>query len=329
MESKRNAAVAFAPAKLNLHLEVLGKRPDGYHAIETVMVPIDLFDTIEARRTNREIALSIDNASIPADASNLVWKAAALLQETSGTSFGASIRLTKRIPSEAGLGGGSSDAAWTLRLLKELWELHLPIDQLSPLANRLGSDVGFFLHDSAARCTGRGEIIEPIAVAEPLHFVLVKPDIGASTAAVFRQLESSPGRSVSEAREKPRLHVGLASEVSSEPRSRFGLVEDCNLPDLLLQALQQGNLSHIAAHLHNRLQPCAFGLHPEIERVYDCLKGTGALGVCMSGSGSSLFALCKDRADAQQVRQEFDRRISALRISCQSYIVRSLGHMPR
>ena len=188
--SKKDTAVAFAPAKLNLHLEILGKRADGYHALETVMLPIDLFDTIEARRTSGDIALSIENGSVPADASNLVWKAAALLQATSQTLVGASIRLTKRIPSEAGLGGGSSDAALTLRLLNDLWDLYYPIEHLSKLANELGSDVGFFLHDSAALCTGRGEIVEPIPVAETLHFVLVKPDVGASTAKVFAALAS-------------------------------------------------------------------------------------------------------------------------------------------
>ena len=178
-----------APAKINLYLEVLGKRPDGYHAIETVMLAVELLDelTLAADPTG-QVTLNCDNPELTTGPDNLIAKAARLLKERTGSLNGASIRLTKRIPWAAGLGGGSSDAASALAGLNELWELDLSTDQLALMGAELGSDIPFFFRTPAALCTGRGEVVNPVAVGRVFDIVLVKPPAGLGTAEVYREL---------------------------------------------------------------------------------------------------------------------------------------------
>jgi 4-diphosphocytidyl-2-C-methyl-D-erythritol kinase len=184
-----DAIVAWAPAKVNLTLEVVGKRPDGYHAIETLMVAVDLFDTLEVRRGPAGVvALECDPPTLPTDGRNLVVKAADALRRAAGTDQGASLRLTKRIPHEAGLGGGSSDAATTLLALNRLWGLGLGRDELAAVAAGVGSDVAFFLSPPAGWCTGRGEVVTSEPVGRELDLVVVKPAVGARSGRPSRPL---------------------------------------------------------------------------------------------------------------------------------------------
>lgn len=304
-----DAILAAAPAKLNLFLEVLGKRPDGYHDIESLLLTINLFDTLLLRSTtDGQIRLSIDalppqgertygQAQVPLSTGpdNLVCRAAdALRQAVNRPELGASITLTKRIPMQAGLGGGSSDAAATLSALNHLWKLHLPWKELQAIATSLGSDVPFFLGGPAAWCRGRGELVEPAALAQRLHFVVACPPVGLATAEVYRHLVV------------PSLAVK---------------------GDAARHALHSGRLDALGRALHNRLQEPALRLAPTVAELLRALTRLRPLGCLMSGSGSACFALCSDRADAQRLTRDLAHACSQDRAlaSTHLYIVSSLG----
>ncbi|MGP0064749.1 MAG: 4-(cytidine 5'-diphospho)-2-C-methyl-D-erythritol kinase [Isosphaeraceae bacterium] len=260
----------FAPAKLNLFLEVLGRRADGYHEIETVMLAVSLYDTLTILdEPSGEIRLRCNDPTLPVDGKNLVMKAADRLRAATGCGGGAQIVLTKAIPAQAGLAGGSSDAAATLVGLDRVWDLDLSRDQLDSLASEVGSDVPFFNHVPAAVCRGRGERVEEVPLNDRFHFVLVCPPVGVSTAEVYRQVVPP---------EQPRA----AREI--------------------LEALAKGGRDDLGPSLFNRLQPFAEAIRPELIRVRTALAELGPLldGSSMSGSGSAYFGLCRTLAAAQQ-----------------------------
>ncbi|MBM4068711.1 MAG: 4-(cytidine 5'-diphospho)-2-C-methyl-D-erythritol kinase [Planctomycetes bacterium] len=261
--------VAWAPAKVNLHLEVLGKRPDGYHEIATLMVAIRLFDTLVFRdASGGDIRLACTQAGLSLGPDNLIVRAARLLQDHTGCTRGATIRLVKRIPMAAGLAGGSTDAAATLVGLNKLWRLGLGSTDLARLAARLGSDIPFFLGGPAAWCTGRGEIVEPLPLGAVLHLVLLCPRFGCATAEGYRRVV-----------------------VPEKPQSG----------EAIRKAVAAGDVAGIAASLHNRLQPAAERLAPRLAEYATRLRRLGPAGVLMSGSGSTLFALCRDRDEAKRI----------------------------
>jgi len=260
----------LAPAKLNLYLEVLKRRPDGYHEIESLMVAVDLFDELTVvDEPSGSIVLECDDPSLPIDGRNLVVKAAELLKSASAVEAGARIRLKKRIPAQAGLAGGSSDAAATLAALDRLWGLGCSPERIDELAGRIGSDVAFFPHAPAAVCRGRGEIVEPLSLPSPLHFVLVAPPVGVSTVDVYRRLKPP---------ERPR-EIGP-----------------------VLDVLTGGGPSELGRSLFNRLQPVAESLCPDLAKARDALATLDPplCGSLMSGSGSAYFGLCRDRAAAEE-----------------------------
>jgi len=274
--------IVRAPAKVNLFLEVLGKRPDGYHDLATLMVAVSLFDTLEFKEDpSQAITLDIvpdgedsDREARPvldAGPDNLVCRAANLIRKHTGHSEGIRISLLKRIPLEAGLAGGSSDAAATLLGLNRFWRLGLSGDELATLGAQLGSDVSFFLKGNAAWCTGRGEIVTPLDARQPLWLVLVCPPVGMSTASVFRALK-----------------------VPDRP-----LDGSC-----VCQALERGDVEEIGRGLFNRLQPVAEELCPVIAELNARLARLDAVGHLMSGSGSTLFVLCRDQDEARRVADE-------------------------
>jgi 4-diphosphocytidyl-2-C-methyl-D-erythritol kinase len=268
--------VIWAPAKVNLFLEVLGKRPDGYHEIATLMVTVGLFDTLVLREGPAgAIRLRCTHAGLTDGQDNLVVRAAHLLREHTGCGRGAEIRLIKRIPLAAGLAGGSTDAAATLAGLNRLWRLGLARDELAGLAARLGSDVPFFLHAPAAWCTGRGEHVVPISLGTTLHFVLLCPPFGLSTADVYRK-----------------------AAVPQTPLNG----------NALRHAVEAGAVQDIGRLLHNRLQEAAFELRPELARYRQRLAQSGAAGWLMSGSGSTFFALCRGRAEARRLARDLRNR---------------------
>ncbi len=262
-----------APAKVNLFLEVLRKRPDGFHDLETLIVLLELADTLELEpRTDGELRLECDEPGIPTGPTNLVWKAAEALRTRFGVTAGATIRLTKRIPHEAGLGGGSSDAAATLAALNVVWGLNRSAAELAPVAAQVGSDVAAFLYPPACWCTGRGEVVTPVPVGDSLHLVVVKPPLGLSTPAVYKAC------------------VVPETPVDGTPTR---------------VALAAGAVGAVAAGLHNRLQPAAFALQPAVKAIYDALAATEPAGVLVSGSGSCVFAVARDAADAARIARAF------------------------
>ena len=287
------ALVVHTPAKLNLFLEILGKRSDGFHELETLMVTVGRYDSLRfteddssaspARSASATSAADLppgihltcrwaglpefSPGPIPTGNDNLVVRAAELLREVTGTRRGVSIELTKRIPMAAGLAGGSSDCAATLFALNRLWKLSLPDQQLLELAARLGSDIAFFLtRTSAAVCRGRGEIIEPVAAPMRLHFVIAKPTSGLSTAAVFRQCRPA-----------------------AAPRSAQPLVD----------SLLAGRHALAARHLHNALQLPAEQLNADVVRLRRTFSRLPFLAHQMSGSGTAYFGLCSQLDQAQ------------------------------
>jgi 4-diphosphocytidyl-2-C-methyl-D-erythritol kinase len=289
-ERHADAVVVWAPAKVNLHLEVLAKRPDGYHEIATLMVAVSLYDTLEFKEENSgEIQLDCDHADLTTGADNLVSRAAHLLRQRTGCQRGARIRLEKRIPLAAGLGGGSSDAAATLAGLNHLWRLSLTQPNLALLGAELGSDVAFFFATPAAWCTGRGEQVTALPLGKPLWFVLVCPHLGLSTAEVYRGVT-----------------------VPDQPQTGAEIV----------RAAREGNVEEIGRRLHNRLEPVALQLCPTLARIQTQLAGLGAAGQAMSGSGSSYFALCRDSREALRIARELRSRAEE-GMNSRVFIVRS------
>ena len=285
-----------APAKLNLFLEIVRKRPDSYHDLESLMVAVDLFDTLELRAGPDGIVLRCEPGTLSAGPDNLVHKAATALRAAVGRSeLGADIRLTKRIPAQAGLGGGSSDAAAALVGLNEIWKLGLTRAELVAIASSIGSDVAFFLSLPAAWCTGRGEIATPEpAPRRALDFVLVFPPVGVSTPAVFKRLAvpAGPVRG-----------------------------------DALRAAFRAGDPEAVGRALFNRLEATAFVAEPLVERVRRRLAAVepAPCGAMMSGSGSTVFAVCRDRAHALAVAGAFQASRPADEPESRVSVVRSFA----
>jgi 4-diphosphocytidyl-2-C-methyl-D-erythritol kinase len=263
-----------APAKLNLFLEVLGKRPDGYHDIRSIFHAINLCDEIEIRERKEGIHLECSDPSLPTDERNLAWRAAALMRKRARTAVGVAVRMVKRIPVGAGLGGGSSDAAAVLKGLNELWRLGLSDVQMARLSAELGSDCAFFTHCGTAVCEGRGEIVKPLPVTGPFSFVLVCPPFPVSTVDVYRNL------------------------------SRNDLTEPRYDDSILRRAMQAGDLRLAGRHLFNRLEGPAFRLYPELAGAKQRLSEICPLGALMTGSGSALFGLVGRRlCEAEEALQ--------------------------
>ncbi|HXY60401.1 MAG TPA: 4-(cytidine 5'-diphospho)-2-C-methyl-D-erythritol kinase [Chthoniobacterales bacterium] len=181
----------LAPAKINLSLRVLGKRADGFHEIETFIAPVSLYDKIDLERQNRWIDFSCDDPTLSTGDDNLVVRAARLFLEHAKIKSGVSIKLQKKIPHGAGLGGGSSDAAAVLRGLNQLFETRLSSGDLSRLGSSLGSDVPFFLFESAAICKGRGEIVEPRELKQKLSILLLKPAFAVASGWAYSRWQDS------------------------------------------------------------------------------------------------------------------------------------------
>jgi 4-diphosphocytidyl-2-C-methyl-D-erythritol kinase len=272
-----------SPAKINLLLNILGKRPDGFHELETVMQPVALWDELTFERKPAGVRLSCSHPALPVDASNLVHRAATGFLTTAGINEGVSIRLEKRVPLAAGLGGGSSNAAHALLGLNALFGEPLSGAELARLAAGLGSDVPFFLQDQPAVATGRGEIIqpqEPFAALRGLFLLLIHPGFGVSTAWAYQ-------------------HLGRYPRALQGERGRAGR---------LVAALQAGDPSVAARDFYNSLEMPVFAKYPILELFQEFLRERGAVATLMSGSGSSTFALGRDRREAEQLRAGFLER---------------------
>lgn len=271
-----------APAKLNLFLDVLHRREDGYHEIDTVIQAIDLCDRLDFLPADRGVSLRCSDPDLPEGPENLVYRAAEAVLEESGDPRGVEINLTKRIPTGGGLGGGSSDAASTLVGVDRLLGTGLPKPVLDRLAQGIGSDVPFFLTGGAARCRGRGERVEPIPAAAQYEFLVVWPGFGCSTAEVYR-------------------------------RFRFGLTPKKGGGSLVARAILSAGARQLGAGLFNGLEQVVCKIHPELLVIRQTLERFPFLGVGMTGSGSCLFGLI-DPAHTEEGLEEKIREATRARV---------------
>ena len=262
-----------AAAKVNLTLEVLGKRADGYHEIATVMQAVDLSDRITLEDAD-DLELRSSSPDVPTDARNLALRAAAALRETAAIEAGVRITLDKRIPVAAGLGGGSTDAAAVLLGLNRLWRLRWPLERLGEVAATLGSDVPFFVHGGIALGTGRGEQIRQLK-GRSLALVLVNPKFPASTAEMYARLTPD-------------------------------MYSDGGATKALTGRLMRG-APRIAASLYNGMEAAAGRLFPQIGQMRAALLAAGALGALMSGSGPTVFGVARSYEQARQIRARVAR----------------------
>jgi 4-diphosphocytidyl-2-C-methyl-D-erythritol kinase len=259
-----------APAKLNIRLKITGRRPDGYHELDSIMVPVSLFDHLELSPiSEKRIILTCHGLRIPADEENLVCRAAQAFFSLAGINQGLSISLTKRIPVAAGLGGGSSDAACMLKALNEMWALPLSPQDLEELALRLGADVPFFLLSRPCRAKGIGEILEPIKKWPEFWYVIVSPRFHVSTSWVYRNLNL-------------RLTTNeYASILSTLDKAPF----------------------EVADILENDLEKVTAFRFPVINTIKKHLKDAGAEGSLMSGSGPSTFGIFRSKDQALSAKR--------------------------
>ena len=277
----------LSPAKVNLFLKVLNKRPDGFHNITTVFERIDLCDEIRFKlNTSGAIRIHCDHPHVPCGPRNLVYRAARMLREDFRVKNGVDIYLKKNIPVAAGLGGGSSNAATTLQGLNRLWKLDLTRSQLLPYARRLGSDVPFFMYDCRwALGTGRGDSIEKLVISTRLWHVLVVPCIKLYSGEVYQGLGRREGR-------------------------RKMLTKIGDNATIFLRRLRQAYVSPIGEGLVNDLEEVVLRLSPGLGKLQQRLKSLNAQGVMVSGSGPCVFAITETRRQANEIRAVLARRFS-------------------
>ncbi len=277
-----------APAKINLTLDVLYKREDNYHEVEMVMTTIDLADRIGlSLRQDGKIVLSSTDQFVPTDQRNFAYQAARLLQQRFKISAGVTIKIEKEIPIAAGLAGGSTDAAATLRGLNVLWQLNLTLDELADIGAEIGSDVPFCVYGGTAHATGRGEQIREISAPPTCWVVLAKPKVGVSTADIYG---------------------GLNLTQVKHPNTQE-----------MLQAIEQCDYKAMCRELGNVLEDVTLKLHPEVVKIKSLMERSGADAVLMSGSGPTVFGLVDSEIRVSRI-------VNALRGFCEDvYAVRMLG----
>lgn len=262
-----------APAKVNLSLRVLGKRADGFHEIRTVFQAVDLADEVSVDLAGRGVSVRVEGADVGPERENLAYRAAEAFLDATGKTHGVRIELVKRIPAGAGLGGGSSDAAAVLRCLAALSSSPPSAGSLHRIGAALGSDVPFFLGDSPlARASGRGEVLTALPPLPEAHMVLALPLVHVATAEAYRALARGP----------------LEHSDAAAGRTDAGSANPHSWPDAM-------------AMLHNDFEGAVAPLYDEIARSLDALRGAGASGTLLSGSGAASFGLFGSAEEAGRV----------------------------
>jgi 4-diphosphocytidyl-2-C-methyl-D-erythritol kinase len=269
-----------SPCKVNLLLNILGRRPDGFHELETVLHPVNLCDRLTFARGGTGIEFSCSEPDLPVDAQNLVHRAATVFLQAANIGEGVKIHLEKKIPLAAGLGGGSSNAAITLLALNELFDRPVAPAKLNDLAALLGSDVPFFLQDKPALATGRGEKIQPLDPFPTLRdkaLLLIHPGFGIATPWTYQNLARFP----------------------EALNGRAGRAQD------LISKLQADNLRTAAGEFYNSLEAPVLEKYPLLALFQEFLRKHGALAVLMSGSGSTTFAIVENVSAAEALTEKF------------------------
>ena len=270
-----------AHAKINLFLNVLGKREDGYHNLETVFQSIDLYDEIILReRVSQGMVLHCDHPEVPSDSSNIAYEAAQAISDVVGGIRGIEIRIEKRIPVAAGLAGGSANAAAVLHGINELFSLEITQSRLLQLGTELGADVPFCLIGGTAFGIGIGDILTPFSPLTDVPLILINPGISVSTSDIFRN-----------------LHIPLTKQAKESI-----IIRDC---------VEKRDIAGIGKNLYNILEIPVFSKHSELSDIKSQLSTqVGVLGTLMSGSGATIFALMQDTNSAQRCQSHFKNAYS-------------------
>ena len=268
-------------AKINLSIDVLGKREDGYHLVEMIMQTIDLYDLIEINeRQDNNILIKSTSDDIPLDSDNLVYKAADLIRQTFNIEKGLDIYIQKNIPVAAGMAGGSSNAAAVLVGLNKLWNLNLSEEKLEEIGLKLGADVPFCIKGGAVLAEGIGEKLTPIkGLNEDVSILICKPDLFVSTKEVYECLDSK--------------------QIDKRPDNQF-----------LIQCLKNNETKKLAENMFNVLEEVTVDKHPVIQQIKDIMMKNKALGAMMSGSGPTVFGLYENKADAVKCKSVLEKQFN-------------------
>ena len=259
-----------AMAKINLGLDVLRRRPDGYHEVKMVMQTVGIHDVLTMQKLEAdEIRVATDKEELPADESNLIWKAARRMKDTFGISGGVSVTLEKNIPIAAGMAGGSTDAAATIAGMNELFELGLTMEQMQQVGVKIGADVPYCLMGGTALSEGIGEILTKLPDVPDAYLVIAKPDINVSTKFVYENLH--------------------ANELQYHPDI-----------DGMTDAIRDGDLKGITDRMGNVLETVTVKEYPIIEQMKEFLKKQGAMNALMSGSGPTVFGIFEGEEAAKR-----------------------------
>ncbi|BAW97495.1 4-diphosphocytidyl-2C-methyl-D-erythritol kinase [[Synechococcus] sp. NIES-970] len=294
-----SAYLLTAPAKINLYLEILGDRPDGFHELVMVMQTIDLCDRIEVRQNRSgEINLYCQHPEVPLTENNIAYRAAQLMMGQFADIYGeiaggVDITIEKNIPVAAGLAGGSTDGAAVLVGLNLLWDLGLTQPELQELAAALGSDVPFCIGGGTAIATGRGEILDPITDLDGIPIVLAKyRNIAVSTPWAYQTYREQFGNGY--------IRDAAGWQTRMKQLHSGGLI----------QAIQKQDRQAIAKELYNDLEKVVLPAFPKVQQLRDCFVNHGAIGTMMSGSGPSVFAICESRDQAEALKHQVAQELN-------------------
>ncbi|EDQ97827.1 4-diphosphocytidyl-2-C-methyl-D-erythritol kinase [Intestinibacter bartlettii DSM 16795] len=274
-----NSITLKSRAKINLSIDVLGKRQDGYHLVEMIMQTIDLYDLIEINeKDNDQITIKSTSDEIPLDCNNLVYKAANLIKKTFNINKGVEIHIKKNIPVAAGMAGGSSNAAAVLVGLNKLWNLNLSNQQLEKIGLKLGADVPFCINGGAVLALGIGEELTPIkGLTKDVCILVCKPDLFVSTKEVYECIDSK--------------------DIDKRPNNKF-----------LIECLKNEDTRQLAENMFNVLEGVTMDKHPVIQQIKDIMTNNRALGAMMSGSGPTVFGLYENREDAVKCKAILEKQ---------------------
>lgn len=259
-----------AYAKINLGLDVIRRRPDGYHEVKMIMQSVGIYDILTFQRADREgIRISLDHAELPCDQNNLIYKAAQLIMDAYGIKSGVEITLNKNIPIAAGMAGGSTDAAAVFHGLNELFGLGMSLQDMKEMGVKIGADVPYCIMGGTALSEGIGEILTPLSAPPDAHLLIAKPDINVSTKFVYENLH--------------------ADTLTDHPDI-----------DGMVKALNEGNLKGITDRMGNVLETVTVKEYPIIDRIKKEMLGGGAENALMSGSGPTVFGIYKEKKAAEK-----------------------------
>ena len=258
-----------AYAKINISLDIVGKREDGYHLLEMIMQSIDLYDEISIEKQKEDITITCDKQYVPVDERNLAYKAAKLFKEEYNITSGVNININKNIPVCAGLAGGSTDAAAVLKIMNKLFHINASEEKLMELGLKLGADVPYCISGGTAICKGIGEEVTKLKPFKDKILVLVKPPFGVSTKVVYQEFK--------------------LDRVRNHPNT-----------NLLINAIENDNLEEVCSNMKNLLENVTLRKHKVLINIKEEMKRYGSVGTMMSGSGPTVFAFFDDMLSAQR-----------------------------